>query len=73
MHTTYADAGVYDVTVTVTFQAYLTTPDDHRGIAEEAALLMQRGEIEPEIEAEFNRDATTENDATMKAEHYAGF
>lgn len=63
--------GVYDVTVTITFQAYLRDPGDDEGTVEEAALLLERGEIVPEVETEHNQEATREHVATMKAEYYA--
>lgn len=68
MRNEYGTPGVYRATITLDLSMFMSDPDDVDGIMEEALLLMKRGEIVPEVECEFQDDATREHVADTRAD-----
>jgi len=72
MNPEYGDPGVYNVTVTISFNAFLQDPEDAENALLEACTRLENGEVTPEVEAELNGAETSAHYAEKAAEYLVG-
>lgn len=60
--------GVYEATITIKSSWFMSDPSDEEAILGEISARLAAGEIEPEIEVEYQHDDTREHLVTAQAE-----